>query len=288
MSSYKYMPKNESSLEEIRSATRIEKTSESLKLIFSLLDLTSLNTDDTASGVGRICEKLNEFPGKFGGYPQVGAICVYPSLIPVVKEILAVKEVNIASVAAGFPSSQTFLEVKKLEGQQAVAAGANEIDIVISLGKFLENELDYISDEIRQIKHVIGDAKLKVILETGLISDASAIYLASMVSMESGADFIKTSTGKVQPAATPEAVLVMCHAIKDFKELTGRKIGIKPAGGIGTPEQALDYAAIVKGVLGDEWLNPGHFRIGASRLANNLLSEISTIDSGEPLEISYF
>jgi len=288
MSSYKYMPKNEPTLDDLRSGTFLARNPESLKLIFSLLDLTTLNTGDTASGVKMMCEKMNDFPGQFPEYPQVAAICVYPLLIPVVCENLGVKEVNIASVAGGFPSSQTFLEVKEMESRMAVEAGANEIDIVISLGKFLENELDYVSAEIRQIKNAIGDAKLKVILETGLLNDPSDIYLASMVSMESGADFIKTSTGKIQPAATPEAVMVMCHAIKAFMEQTGRKVGIKPAGGISTPEHALEYTSIVKGVLGEKWLNPGLFRIGASRLANNLLSEISSRESGEPQEISYF
>ena len=288
MSSYEYKPKNESTLDEIRSGTVVERNPESLKLIFSLLDLTTLNTDDTASKVKMVCEKINDFPGQYPGYPHVGALCVYPLLIPVVCENLDIKEVNIASVAAGFPSSQTFPEVKEMESRKAVEAGANEIDIVISLGKFLEDEFDYVSAEIRQIKNAIGDAKLKVILETGLLNDSSAIYRAAMVSMESGADFIKTSTGKIQPAATPEAVMVMCHAIKAFMEQTGRMVGIKPAGGISSPAHALEYASIVKGVLGDEWLNPGLFRIGASKLANNLLSEISSSESGEPQEVSYF
>ena len=288
MSSYKYLPQNESSLNDIKSEILIEKDPVSLKLIFSLVDLTTLNTDDTASKVKVMCEKMNEFPRQFPDYPLVGAICVYPLLVPVVIENLVVKQVNIASVAAGFPSSQTFPEVKEMESRMAVEAGANEIDIVISVGKFLNNELDYVSAEIRQIKKAVGDSKLKVILETGLLPDPSAIYCASMVSMESGADFIKTSTGKIQPAATPEAVLVMCHAIKDFMEKTGRKVGIKPAGGISTTEHALEYASIVKGVLGDEWLDPDLFRIGASRLANNLLSEISSMETGKQQEVYYF
>ena len=288
MSSYKYLPQNESSLNDIKSEILIEKDPVSLKLIFSLIDLTTLNTDDTASKVTVMCEKINEFPRQFPDYPLVGAICVYPLLVPVVIENLVVKQVNIASVAAGFPSSQTFPEVKEMESRMAVEAGANEIDIVISVGKFLNNELDYVSAEIRQIKKAVGDSKLKVILETGLLPDPSAIYRASMVSMESGADFIKTSTGKIQPAATPEAVLVMCHAIKDFMEKTGRKVGIKPAGGISTTEHALEYASIVKGVLGDEWLDPDLFRIGASRLANNLLSEISSMETGKQQEVYYF
>jgi len=288
MSSYKYLPQNESSLDDIRSGTLIKKDSTSLKFIFSLIDLTTLNTDDSESRVKQICEKMNEFPGQFSGCPLVGAICVYPLLVPVVHQNLVEKQVNIASVAAGFPSSQTFPEVKEIESRMAIEAGANEIDIVISVGKFINNDLDYVSDEIRQIKRAIGSTKLKVILETGLLPDPSAIYRASMVSMESGADFIKTSTGKVKPAATPEAVLVMCHAIKDFMKKTGRKVGIKPAGGISSTEHALTYATIVKGVLGDEWLDPGLFRIGASRLANNLLTEIISMETGKQQVVSYF
>ena len=288
MSSYEYLPQNEPSLDDIRSEILIVKDPGSLKLIFSLVDLTTLNTDDTESRVKLMCEKMNEFPDQFPGYPLVGAICVYPLLVPVVHKNLIEKQVNIASVAAGFPSSQTFPEVKEIESRMAVEAGANEIDIVISAGKFLNNEFDYVSAEIRQIKKAIGDAKLKVILETGLLPDPSAIYRASMISMESGADFIKTSTGKIQPAATPEAVLVMCHAIKDFREKTGKKLGIKPAGGISTTEHALEYASIVKGVLGDEWLDQALFRIGASRLANNLLSEIFSMETGKPQKVSYF
>lgn len=288
MSSYEYLPQNEPSLDDIRSGTLIEKYPGSLKLIFSFVDLTSLNTDDTASEVKVMCEKMNEFSGQFPAYPLVGAICVYPLLVPVVHENLVEKQVNIASVAAGFPSSQTFPEIKETESRMAVEAGANEIDIVISVGKFLNREFDYVSSEIKQIKKAIGDAKLKVILETGLLPDPSAIYRASMISMESGADFIKTSTGKIQPAATPEAVLVMCHAIKDFMQTTGRKVGIKPAGGISTSEQAFSYATIVKGVLGEKWLDPSLFRIGASGLANNLLSEILFLETGKKQVVSYF
>jgi deoxyribose-phosphate aldolase len=235
-----------------------------------------------------MCKKLNEFQRHFPACPQVGAICVYPLLVPVVRDTLRVKEVSIASVSAGFPSSQTFADIKEMESRMAVESGANEIDIVLSLGKFLENDLDYVSSEIRRIKQAIGHVKLKVILETGLLPDPSAIYRASMVSMESGADFIKTSTGKVQPAATWDAVLVMCHAIQAFMERTGRKVGIKPAGGISTAEHAIGFASIVKGVLGDQWLDPGLFRIGASRLANQLLGEIAALETGQDQEVTYF
>ena len=288
MNSYQYLPQHEPSLDDIRSGSKLEKNPESLKLLFSLVDLTSLNTDDTGTRVRSMCEKINHFPNRYPGYPLLKAICVFPLLVPVVKANLKVKEVNIASVAGGFPSSQTFTEIKRRESRMAMKAGANEIDMVMATGKFLENELDYVSGEIRQIKQTIGAVKLKVILETGLLPDAEAIYRASMVCMESGADFIKTSTGKIQPSATPEAVLVMCHAIRAFAEKSGRRVGIKPAGGIITATQALDYAAIVKGVLGEEWLDPGLFRIGASRLANNLLSEIASMETGKPQALDYF
>jgi deoxyribose-phosphate aldolase len=288
MSSYEYNPKNEPSLEAVRSENGIEKSPEILKLLLSLVDLTTLNTDDTSTRVQEMCGKLNEFHRYFPACPCVGAICVYPLLVPVVRDNLAAKDVSIASVSAGFPSSQTFSDIKELESRMAVESGASEIDIVISLGKFLENELAYVSSEIKRIKQAIGRAKLKVILETGLLPDPSAVYRASMVSMESGADFIKTSTGKLQPAATPDAVLVMCHAIKAFFEQSGRKVGIKPAGGISTADQAIGFASIVQGVLGAEWLDPKLFRIGASRLANQLLGEITTLETGEVQELTYF
>jgi deoxyribose-phosphate aldolase len=264
------------------------KTPENLKILFSLIDLTSLNTQDTKGHIIGICEKVNEFPSSFPGIPNVGAVCVYPSLVPTVKKHLAAEHVGIASVAAGFPSSQTFIRIKEEESRMAVESGATEIDIVISVGSFLEQDYGFVSDEISVIKETLGHAKLKVILETGLLSGGSEIYNASMISLEAGADFIKTSTGKVQPAATPEAVYIMCHAIKDHFEKTGKTAGIKPAGGIGTADQAMEYAGIVKSVLGDEWLDPSRFRIGASRLANQLLSEIIRLESGKPSDINYF
>ena len=288
MSPYEYTLRQRPTLEDIRSGTQIEKNPASLKLMLSLIDLTMLNTDDTVSKIIRLCQKVNAFQDHFQYLPQVAALCVYPLLVPILKENLTTRKVGIASVAAGFPASQTFSEIKEMECRKAVEAGANEIDIVISVGKFLEKDIEYVSAEIRQIKKAIGEAKLKVILETGLLPDPGSVFLASMVSMESGADFIKTSTGKVQPAATPEAVLVMCHAVKTFQDQTGRKVGIKPAGGISTAEHALEYAAIVKGILGEAWLDPGLFRIGASRLANNILSDIASLETGHPQVITYF
>ncbi|MEG2946040.1 MAG: deoxyribose-phosphate aldolase, partial [Bacteroidales bacterium] len=205
---------------------------------------------------------------------NVAAICVYPNFAEVVRMNLEVSDVNIAAVAAGFPSSQTFPEIKVAEVAMAVATGANEIDIVINVGEFLAGEYDEMCETISECKASCRDAHMKVILETGALKSASDIVKASILSMYSEADFIKTSTGKMEPAATPEAAYVMCKAIKAYHEKTGRKVGFKPAGGIVTPEDAVKYYSIVKEVLGEEWLNKELFRLGASRLANNLLSEI--------------
>lgn len=275
-------------LEEIRQENDPEASVDNLKLLFSLIDLTSLNTGDRPSEIKELCRRVNDFPEHFPGVPNVGAVCIYPSLVPFAKQTLNAPGVVIASVSAGFPSSQTFLEVKEQESRLAVEAGAEEIDIVLSVGRFLEKDLEYIDYEISRIREVIGPVKLKVILETGLLPDPPHIYRASMASLEAGADFIKTSTGMIQPAATPEAVLVMCQAIKDHYKNSGRKAGIKPAGGISTAEQALYYAGIVRNVLGKDWLNPGLFRIGASRLANRMLSGIARLEQDHPEEVRYF
>ena len=284
-----FSPDNlESVLEQIRAEIPIQKSTESLKLIFSLINFTSLNTQDNNGHIENICHKVNAFPENFPGMENVGAICVFPSMVPVVKKHLTASKVGIASVAAGFPSSQTFLAVKELESKMAVEAGATEIDIVISVGSYLEGDLEFLGSEISRIKNVIAPAKLKVILETGLLPSASDIYNASMLSLRAGADFIKTSTGKIHPAASPEAVLVMCQAIKDHYQQTGDKAGIKPAGGIGNADQAIDYDGIIRSLLGDKWLNPDLFRIGASRLANQLLTKIMQMESGNPSEINYF
>ncbi|MFC2111875.1 deoxyribose-phosphate aldolase [Bacteroidota bacterium] len=275
-------------LDQIGSEEGMEKSIENLRLVFSLIDLTSLGTDDTEDKIKSMCLKVNGFPDQFPGLPSVAAICVYPSMVHIVKQNLLAEGVGIASVAAGFPSSQTFLPVKEMESKLAVDSGATEIDIVISVGRFLDADHDYIAEEIRKIKEIIAPAKLKVILETGLLRSTAEIYKASMVSLNAGADFIKTSTGKVQPAATQEAVLVMCHALKDHYDDTGTKSGIKPAGGIATADQALEYAGIVRAVLGEDWLNPSLFRIGASSLANKIISEISVLETGKDREMSYF
>lgn len=249
-------------------------SSENLKKLFSFIDLTSLNTEDTDEKIKLMATNVNYLKDHYPDMPNVAAICVYPAMVKCVRKNLTIKELGLASVAGGFPSSQTFLNIKVEECKQAVNDGASEIDIVLSVGKFFEGDYKYCFKEIADIKSAIGDNHLKVILESGTLKSHQQIWEASILAMEAGADFIKTSTGKQNPAATTDAVYVMTKAIKAFYELTGKKIGIKPAGGISTKEDALSYFAIVKENLGDEWLNSKLFRIGASRLANNLLSDI--------------
>lgn len=244
------------------------------KKCFSLIDLTSLNTTDTDEKIGLMMEKVNEFQTNYPEMPNVAAVCVYPALVPVAKATLETEGVKIAAVSACFPSSQTFIEAKIAEVGLTAFAGANEIDVVISVGKFLSGFHSEVSDELREIKDACHDAHLKVILESGALPSATAIKQASILAMVSGADFIKTSTGKMEPAATLEAAYVMCGAIKEFYEKTGIKVGFKPAGGISTTEDAVKYYTIVRAVLGEGWINRDLFRFGASRLANNLLSSI--------------
>ena len=219
-------------------------------------------------------EKVNEFDNEFPDMKNVAAICVYPNFADIVKNTLQVDGINIACVSGGFPSSQTFIEVKVAETALAIADGADEIDIVISIGKFLSGDYETMCEEIQELKDVCKEHHMKVILETGALKSTSNIMKASILSMYSGADFIKTSTGKQQPAATPEAAYVMCQAIKEYYDKTGNKVGFKPAGGINTVNDAVIYYTIVKEILGEEWLDNQWFRLGTSRLANLLLSEI--------------
>lgn len=249
-------------------------TAEVKKFLFHCIDLTTLKCTDSEQSVMKFTEKVNEFDDKYPDLDNVAAICVYPNMAEIVNDTLEADHVNIACVSGGFPSSQTFTEVKMAETAMALHAGADEIDIVIPVGKFLEGDYEGMCDEIEELKEVCGDKHLKVILETGALKTASNIKKASILSMYSGADFIKTSTGKENPAATPEAAYVMCNAIKEYHRETGRKIGFKPAGGINTVKDALTYYTIVKEVLGKEWLNNQLFRLGTSRLANLLLSDI--------------
>lgn len=237
------------------------------------IDLTTLNGDDTTAKVAGMAQKVNEFSSHFPGVPNVAAMCVYPALVETAHDTLT-EPIGLAAVAAGFPASQTFIEVKVAEAAMAVAAGATEIDIVISIGKFLEGKYQEVFDEISEIKAAIRNAHLKVILETGALKTAENIYKASILAMAAGADFIKTSTGKIAVNATPEATYVMCHAIKDWYEKTGQKVCYKPAGGVSTTQEAVQHYTLVKEILGKDWLNNQSFRFGASRLANNLLTSI--------------
>lgn len=238
------------------------------------IDLTTLNGEDTTEKVEKMAQAVNEFEEHFPEIPNVAAMCVYPALVQTAADTLT-EPIGIAAVAAGFPASQTFVEIKVAESAMAVAAGATEIDIVISIGKFLEGNYQEVYDEISEVKAAIQDAHLKVILETGALKTAENIYKASILAMAAGADFIKTSTGKVPVNATPEATYVMCHAIKAWKEKTGAKVCYKPAGGVSTTAEAVQHYTLVKEILGEEWLNNESFRFGASRLANNLLTSIS-------------
>ena len=261
---------------QVQVAALIEKkvpennTEEVKKFLFNCIDLTTLNTTDSDESVMRFTEKVNRFDDEFPDLKNVAAICVYPNFAQVVKDTLEVEGINIACVSGGFPSSQTFTEVKIAETAMALA----EIDIVIPVGAFLSGDYETMCEEIMELKETCKEHHLKVILETGALKTASNIKKASILSMYSGADFIKTSTGKQQPAATPEAAYVMCQAIKEYYEQTGNKVGFKPAGGINTVNDALIYYTIVKEVLGKEWLSNELFRLGTSRLANLLLSEI--------------
>lgn len=237
------------------------------------IDLTTLNGEDTTEKVETMAQRVNEFEEHFPEIPNVAAMCVYPALVQTAADTLT-EPIGIAAVAAGFPASQTFVEIKVAEAAMAVAAGATEIDIVISIGKFLEGNYQEVFDEIAEVKAAIKDAHLKVILETGVLASPENIYKASILSMAAGADFIKTSTGKVPVNATPEATYIMCNAIKDWKNQTGQKVCYKPAGGVNTTEDAVKHYTLVKEILGADWLNNESFRFGASRLANNLLTSI--------------
>ena len=244
------------------------------KEIFHCIDLTTLKCTDSEESVMKFTEKVNEFVDKYPDLDNVAAICVYPNMAEIVSDSLEADNVKIACVSGGFPSSQTFMEVKIAETAMALHAGAEEIDIVMPIGKFLCGDYEGMCDEIGELKDVCGEKTLKVILETGALRTASNIKKAAILAMYAGADFIKTSTGKEAISATPEAALVMCEAIKEYYKETGRKVGFKAAGGIDSVKKALAYYTIVKETLGEEWLNNGLFRIGTSRLTNLLLSDI--------------
>ncbi len=250
-----------------------------MKQILNCIDLTTLKSTDSPQSVSDFTERVNSFEEEHPELPNVAAICVYPNFAQVVRAVLEVSSVEIACVSGGFPSSQTFPEVKVAETALAVDGGADEIDIVMNLGDFLDGDWEEVCDEIAELKDTCRDRILKVILETGALKTAENIRAASILAMYSGADFIKTSTGKEFPGASPEAAYVMLQCIKEYHAANGKKIGFKAAGGVTTTEEALVYYTLVKEILGEEWLSNEFFRIGASRLANNLLSDIV----GEPV-----
>ena len=259
-----------------------------LNLTLSMIDLTTLEGKDSPGKVKQLCYKAAHLHDQYPDLPNVAAICVYPTMVPIAKKALTGTNINIASVATSFPSGMADLQSKLDEVKSVVDAGANEIDMVISRGRFLRGDYNYVSDEIAQVKEACRDSHLKVILETGELVTLDNVRLASDIAMEAGADFIKTSTGKVSPAATPPVVLTMLEAIRDFETKTGKQIGMKPAGGIGTAKQAIQYLVMVKETLGEDWLSPDLFRFGASSLANDVLMQIVKQSTGQYQSKDYF
>ncbi|MBR2233568.1 MAG: deoxyribose-phosphate aldolase [Prevotella sp.] len=249
-------------------------TLEVKKFLMGSVELTTLKTTDSDTSVMAFTEKVNKFEEEYPTLPHVATICVYPRFARTVHETLEVEGVEIACVSGSFPSSQSLIEVKTVETALAVKDGATEIDIVQPVGSLLEGDYETVVDEIQQQKEACGDAPLKVILETGCLKTAKNIKIASLLAMYAGADYIKTSTGKLEPAATPEAAYVMCQAIKEYYDETGIQIGFKPAGGLNSPMDAIIMYTIVKEVLGERWLTNKWLRLGTSRLANMLLSEV--------------
>lgn len=249
-------------------------TLEVKKFLMGSVELTTLKTTDSEETALALTEKVNKFDHAYPTLPHVATICVYPCYAKIVSQSLEVDGVEVACVSGSFPSSQALIEIKTVETALALKDGATEIDIVMSVGKYLSGDYETLCDEISELKAICGEHKMKVILETGLLPSASDIKKASLLAMYAGADYIKTSTGKEKPAATPEAAYVMCQAIKEYYEKTGIQIGFKPAGGLNTVHDALVYYTIVKEVLGKEWLTNQWLRLGTSRLANLLLSEV--------------
>ena len=279
-SKYGYAPDKEAidkNLQMISSRLEEIATPEVLKTCFSAMDLTTLRTNDTPAGVEKLVRKVNDFRKDYPAYPLPASVCVYSNFAKVVSTVRNTPELHTTCVSACFPSSQSFLPVKLMECEMAVKDGADEIDIVLPHSTFLGGDYEAVRKELRAIRETVDKAgagrKITLILETGLLTP-ELIAEASFISMEEGADFIKTSTGKIDVNATPAAAYVMCECIKAFYKQTGKKVGFKPAGGVSTALEAVCYYSIVKSILGDEWLNKDLFRLGVSRLANNLLSAI--------------
>ncbi len=274
------LPVDEDSVKQAVNAIRTEVEAQGLpdrnKLIeiLNYVDITTLEGSDNADRVEQLCEKALSLPDMGEGIKGVAAVCIYPPFVSFVKEMVEGTEIKVASVAGAFPSGQLPIHLKCAEVEYVVEQGADEVDMVISRGTFLEGDFGQVFDEIAMIKEACGDAHLKVILETGELGSLTNIKSASMLAIAAGADFIKTSTGKIQPAATPEAAWVMLNCIKDHYQKTGKKIGFKPAGGISSPMEAVLYTKLVETVLGSEWLNNKLFRIGASRLVDRLMEKI--------------
>jgi len=259
-----------------------------LKMVLNMIDLTTLEGKDTDGKVKQLCYKAQHLHDSYPGLPTVAAICVYPTMVRVAKKALGNSGVNVASVATAFPSGQASREVKIRDTKYAVSNGADEIDMVISRGKFHAGEYSFVFDEIASIKEACGNTRLKVILETGELGTYDKVRRASDIAMHAGADFIKTSTGKIAPAATMPVTLVMLEAIRDYYYATGKMIGMKPAGGISKSKLALHYLVMVKEVLGDDWLNNHWFRFGASSLANDVLMQIMKEKTGIYQAANYF
>ena len=274
-----------------RFQSRSIKTSakmDALRLVLSMIDLTTLEGQDTAGKVRQLCLKAMHLHDALPGLPHVAAVCVYPTMVSVAREALASTDIHIASVATAFPSGMSALDIKLDDTRMAVEAGADEIDMVISRGAFLAGDYRYVFDEIRAVKAACGEAHLKVILETGELRTLDRVRKASDLAMHAGADFIKTSTGKIQPAATMQVTLVMLQAIRDFYRETGRMVGMKPAGGISSAKLAIHYLVMLRETLGDAWLTPAWFRFGASSLANDVLMQIAKQTTGVYQSPDYF
>lgn len=290
---YGYAPSEEKigrSIELVAANLEGVKSSENYRKCFGLMDLTTLRAQDTPEYVTALVDKVNKLDEKWPGYPQPASICVYPNFASVVAKGRKHSELGVTCVAGCFPASQSFIEVKALECAMAVENGADEIDIVLALNSFLAGDFEAAAAEIRAMREAVDTAAekqgrrvvLKVILETGLLVTPEKIATASFIAMENGADFIKTSTGKVDVNATPAAAYVMCECIKRYYEVTGRKVGFKAAGGVSTADDAICYYGIVRSILGEEWLNRDLFRFGVSRLGNSIMSAV------EGATVTYF
>ncbi|MEX2260248.1 MAG: deoxyribose-phosphate aldolase [Woeseia sp.] len=274
-----------------RFQTRSIKTSskvDALKMILSMIDLTTLEGQDTPGKVRQLCQKAMHLHDSMPGLPHVAAVCVYPTMVGVAKKALGNRGINVASVATAFPSGMSSRQIKLEETRMAVGEGADEIDMVISRGAFLQGEYGFVCDEIAAIKDACGDAHLKVILETGELGTLDRVRRASVLAMHAGADFIKTSTGKIQPAATLPVTYVMLQAIRDFHHETGRMIGMKPAGGISNSKLAVHYLVMLRETLGTAWMTPDWYRFGASSLANDVLMQLQKQATGRYQSADYF